>query len=846
HCSTLFVFSILLLSFSSSAQETKTVVAGNKYQKSKYYQSLWGKNYRKEWTTPVTVKVVMLDTLAGGLTPYEIGGSRQTKSVRLRDKNNREYVLRSIDKAFSPALPPIVKGSFIEKLANDEVSIGHPYSAVTIPPLAKAAKIYHTNPVIYYIPKQKALGQFNDEIGDNLYLFEQRPDENWETAPNFGNPSNIKNTDNTIKKLLKDNDDKVDQVEFARARLFDMFIGDWGRHEDQWRWAEFKDGKQTIYKPIPRDRDQAYTKFEGRLLKGVKRFAAPHLQSFSDDIKHVNKFNYPARNLDRHFLNEVSLEQWEATAADMQRSLTDQVIDDAMKQLPAEVYSISGPEIAAKLKSRRNHLMEFAEKYYKVLARSVDITGSEEREFFEVKRLNDNETQVNIFKITDKGRQEKPFYSRTFYKKETFEVRLYGIGGNDEYEVSGKTNDGMSVRLIGGKDKDKYTDLSHVKGSGHKTEIYDDASNEFTTTKETSLHLSRDPAIHEFKYATYKFDKKGFIPIVFYNNDDKLFVGLTYNVTRNKWRKEPYGFKQSFDVKYSISQKAFSLTYKSVFTKLIGKWDGVFYANYDFIRWTNFYGLGNESKFIDTLANFNRMRTRTYIGNVGVQRLFGSHQRVYLNGFYQGVDIINDTDRYVAKSPYNALTGGYKNNHFVGANIGYVFQKLNDSILPTRGVSFGLDANYTHNLQDQSKSFARFGTEVNVYVPFTKNLGIMVRGGGATLAGTPEFYQYNKIASSHTVRGHRRDRFSGESTVYNQNELRWISNVRSYIYNGKIGFFGLYDVGRVWIKNENSNKIHYAYGGGIMLSPYNRLTGLVSYAVSEEFTNVHISLVKIF
>ena len=32
---------------------------------------------------------------------------------------------------------------------------------------------------------------FNNEYGNRLYLFEQRPDENWEEAANFGNSKNI-------------------------------------------------------------------------------------------------------------------------------------------------------------------------------------------------------------------------------------------------------------------------------------------------------------------------------------------------------------------------------------------------------------------------------------------------------------------------------------------------------------------------------------------------------------------------------------------------------------------------------------------------------------------------------
>ncbi|MEO7523713.1 MAG: hypothetical protein ABIT58_06435, partial [Ferruginibacter sp.] len=416
----------------------KTVAAGKEYSKSRFYQSLWGKHYRKEWTTPTTFKIAMIDTLAGGLIPYEVGGSRQTKSLKLRDKNNREYVLRSINKTFAGALPPVTKGSFIEVLANDQTSIAHPYSAVTIAPMAEAIGIYHTNPVIYYIPKQKALGTFNDRIGDDLYLFEQRPDENWITAPNFGNAMDIKSTGKMLEKIHEDNDRSVDQPAFLRARLFDMVIGDWGRHEDQWRWAEMKEGKKTTYEAIPRDRDQVYTLFDGTLIQSAKRAARiNHLQSFKHEIRNVNAFNFPARNLDRHLLNALSFTQWKETAVDIQKRLTDAVIDSAIKLLPSEVYDISGPEIASKLKSRRDHLIEYAEEYYKVLAKSVDITGSYERELFEVKRSNDGTTQVNIYKISNKDKiKDKPLYTRTFYKNETTEIRLYGLGGEDQYDVS--------------------------------------------------------------------------------------------------------------------------------------------------------------------------------------------------------------------------------------------------------------------------------------------------------------------------------------------------------------------------------------------------------------------------
>ncbi len=823
-------------------------MAGKEYQKSRFYQSLWGKHYRKEWTTPVSVKIALLDTLAGGVIPYAINGDPQNRSVKLRDKNNKEYILRSINKSFSALLPEVAKGSIVEEVTNDQVSIAHPYAAVIIAPMAEAIGIYHTNPEIYYVPKQTSLGKFNDSVGDNLYLFDQSINVNWISGANPDNVIGIKSTEKILEDVHSDNDKKVDQEAFLRAGLFDMIIGDWGKQENQWSWVEFKDGKKTVYKPMPRNRDQAFTMFDGYLVKSASRAARiSHLQSFNADISNVNVFNFPARNLDRHLLNELSLEQWNRISSDIKEQLTDNVIDKAIKKLPLEVYEISGPHIADKIKSRRNKLDKYAEDYYRVLATSVDITGTSGSEFFEVTRVNDDSTTVNIYAKNQKGNLKKSaFYSRTFLKHETSEVRLYGMDGQDEYVVKGKVNKGISIRLIGGNDKDKFVDSSEVSGYSHKTKVYDNGKNDFVKSGETSFQISSDTAIHAFKYDAYKLDKRGFNPTAFYSNEDWFFIGVNYLSTKNKWRKDPYNYTRYFDIKYSLSQHAISGTYRSQYTRLIGKWDAFFYGNYDFIRWTNYYGPGNNSKRITTNLDFNRMRSSNYMLSVGLQRSFRNQHKIVVNGFYQGIKIKNDSSRYVAKAVNNGLPDFYKNNGFVGIDVGYVYQKLNDSILPRKGISLLVNAIYTDNVRNRSNDFVRFSAEANLYFPLSNKLGLAFKAAGATLAGKPLFYQYNNIGGSETLRGHRRERFYGNSTAYSQSELQWISPVHSRIYNGKIGFFGLLDVGRVWLKHEQSNKWHNGYGAGIILSPYNLISASISYAVSSEDKNIHIQLIKAF
>ena len=833
-----------LIAQTKKHEPTITVVAGKQYYTGKFHQSLWGKHYRKEWNTPVNFKVVMLDTLAGGLTPYEAGGGRQSKSLRLKDNNGKEYVLRSIDKTFGKALPEIIRGTFIEKIVDDQVSIAHPYSAVTIPAMAEAVKILHTNPQIFYIPKQTRLGEFNSAYGDDFYLFEQRPDGNWENASNLGNSPDIISTDKLMEELQKDNDQQVDQQLYVRSRIFDFFIGDWGRHEDQWRWASYKSDGKTLYKPIPRDRDQAYTKFDGLLLGLFKGMAAEHLQSFGADIKNINTFNFPARHLDRRFANEVTKDQWMAQAGQLQQLLTDVVIESSVKKLPPEVFSISGNEIINKLKSRRDKLEEYARKYYLFLAMEVDITGSLDTEMFEVKRLNDGTTSVNIYKITNEGKiKNKPFYSRLFYKNETREIRLYGLGAADKYDVSGKVEKAITIRLIGGPEKDEYKDASTVKGCTDKTHIYDNPGNSIITGRETKRHLSTNTAINAYKYNGFTYNKKGIKPIIFYSNEDHIYAGLQYGITKHKWRKNPFASSQKLNVKYSFNEKGISATYEGKFVEAVQKWDLDLYANYDQVRWNNFYGMGNESKNLTTNRVENRLRTKEMMAMAGLSRKIGQYHKISLSGFYQNIQIKNDT--FLVKTLLPVFSELYTYQQFGGARFDYSFLSVNDSLLPTKGFGFGTSITYTDNLKN-SNNFMRYSGSVQLYLPFTKTLGLVMRGGASTLTGDAEFYQYNNIGGGKTVRGYKRTRFYGKTTAYNQTELRWIKDVRSYLYNGKFGLMALYDIGRVWMPGEKSNTWHSGVGGGIILSPYNRVSVSAGYAVSSEGGNIFFRMLKIF
>ena len=121
----------------------------------------------------------------------------------------------------------------------------------------------HTNPKVVYIPNDGAFGRHRKTFANTLALYEERPAKDWSDAGFFGNSDDIVNSGEVMEKTEEDNDNQVDQIFALRNRMFDMVIADWDRHEDQWRWASFDQGKGKLYRPIPRDRDQTFYLNEG-------------------------------------------------------------------------------------------------------------------------------------------------------------------------------------------------------------------------------------------------------------------------------------------------------------------------------------------------------------------------------------------------------------------------------------------------------------------------------------------------------------------------------------------------------------------------------------------------------
>ncbi|MEO6219225.1 MAG: BamA/TamA family outer membrane protein [Ginsengibacter sp.] len=817
----------------------KVISAGPQYKRSGWHQFFWGKNYRKEWSTPIKLPVLLLANEKGGLIPVKEGGGHQTTSLHLETNNGKDYSIRSVDKRLGKVLPKEFLGTFIEQLVNDEVSMSHPYGAVTVPPMAQSAGIYHTNPKYIFLPEQTALDSFNKKYANNVYLFEERIKGNWKNADHLGNFEEFLDTKEIMEKMFSETENRVDQATYLKNRLFDMFLGDWDRHEDQWSWGIRKEGNKKTFVPLPVDRDQAYFKHNGVLLDlAIAASGIQYFQSFKPKVGDVNTFNYEERGTDRLFTNQLTLSDWQKISKELQDHLTNEVIDASVKNLPPEIYSISGDELTSALKSRRDQISGYAEKYYYFLAKEVEIVGTKGTEYFMVNTSGNNEMLVQLFnKTKNDNKKSEPFYSRTFLPGETKEIRLYGLEGKDIYTLEGNVNSGIKIRIIGGTDEDSII----TTGSRNRIHVYDDPDNYLQTGAKTKLHISNDTAIHSYFFRNFLYDKRGIKPTFFYSDEDRFYVGIGYGWEHHKWRKLPFAFKQYIGVNYSLSQQAFSATYKGLFPKAIAKFDLSLLANYDAVRWTNFYGLGNETLLTTQDRDYNRMRTKEAIGSIGLSRRIGK-SNISLRGFYQSIEIINDEVRFIAKVIAPSASAVFDTKNFAGAVFNYNFSALNNPAVPTSGITLSGNASFTQNVNKTDLSFWKYGGKIQLYIPLISKFSIATSAGVSSVSGDPEFYQYPSIGGGNDLRGFQRQRFYGKTAFYNSNELRFITNLKSYLMNGKVGLLAFVDDGRVWIPQEKSSTWHVGYGGGILVAPFNKILVDVTYGISDEDTLIQLRL----
>src|SRR5207248_888100 len=381
------------------------VIAGEIYRAGPLHRKLLGDNYRDEWTTPITVPVLNLKTFHGGLTPTKEGGGFQAPNLRFVAPDRSEYVFRMVRKIHL-ILGKEYEHTVVWYVVRDEGSASYPTANLGTAPIVGTVGLLHATPRLFYMPDDPALGEHRKTFAGVLGTVEEFP-----SVPDkghaFANAEKIIDSDTLLGRLNADPKTRIDTRALLTARLLDMLLGDNDRHPDQWKWARFAKGDNAVWEPIPRDRDKVFVNYEGTLLN-MARLALPSLVRFRNNYPDPQALFANAGEFDRRVLGTLDKSVWDSAATSLQQRITDQVIDNAVAQMPPE-YANGSRGIAATLKARRNGLRGAADRYYSELWTVADVHGTDADDQLTVNRVGDGLVDV----VLQSG-NDAPYFARRF------------------------------------------------------------------------------------------------------------------------------------------------------------------------------------------------------------------------------------------------------------------------------------------------------------------------------------------------------------------------------------------------------------------------------------------------
>lgn len=801
-----------------------------------------GKHWREAWATPISTQYLDIDTAFGGLKIFEKGGGRQTTSLKFNAKDGSQYVFRSINKNPERALDYTLRNTIVRKVAKDITSTQHPYGALVVDPLLNELDILHAHPQVYVLPDVPQLGIYQTKYGDLFGMLEDKPGKANQEGEHFGGADKILKSNKLFRTLYKSPKNAVDQDNFIRARLFDMWVGDWSKHPDNWKWAGYQQNGRTIYKPIPRDRDHVFSRWDGLVYWVADReWAIDKVQDFGFKLKGIRSLNGQAKHLDRLLANATTREDWIREATFIQDQVSQPEIEAAVRTMPAAVYENSGVEIQEKLEARKTQLVKFADAYYDLLAKEVEVLGTGKKDYFEVHRSEDGSVRVAVYTKRPENPKRYMTYDRTFLPEETKEIRLYGLGGGDVFQLTGTTSKSIRIRIISGAGDDEIQDSSKVRGARHMTLVYDRGKRTQLTEHGEAKRVDHwNPELYYFKFDRFEYDS--YLPLISlsYDQFNGFMAGGGFQYAPQKWDKEGYASKHKLTASVStLGNKG--ITYNGRFHHLIRKWDLELGASVRSPEYHNrFFGVGNETVLDQELydnTNFYELEYNQAMIKAGIYREFWQKSSVSMGVWVERNNVVTDT------------TGG-----ILGVNpdlLGIVHPllqvgpyakfdlDLRDKIgLPTKGVRAYVSYDHNFQLMNSTTNYGMAQGFLEYYVTHRMRtpLTLGIRVGGATSLGTVPFYKMVSLGSDRNLRGFDTRRFTGTGNAYLNSELRWeIINKDASFIPFQFGFKGFYDIGRVFFDENEGNIWHYGYGGGVYVAPFsNRLNLSVTVGFSQE------------
>lgn len=821
-----------------------SIYSSEETKKSGLYEWFFGKHYRDIYSREIEAPVLFLEDLPGNPVPISEGGGQQSRSLRLLNDEEHEYTLRALRKSAIQLMQTnFVKEHYVrdfldntvaERFVSDFFTTAHPYAPFATSELAEQLGILHANPKIFYVPKQKGLGIYNDNYGDELYMLEEHVGDENRKFETFGSPEDILSTTDLLAEMLESKDFYVDEPSYIKARLFDMLIGDWDRHQDQWRWAQFdkEDGKKE-FRPIPRDRDHAFSKYDGPAIALLKTGfpILRKLQSYDEDIKNIKYFNLSGYPLDKALITGTDWEVWKEQVDFIQNQLTNDAIEKAFEELPEAVKDKSIASIKKSLKERLDNLEEIARSYFSYLNKFKVITGTTEDDRFLIQRNPGGITDINIFN------NDSLIFKDSYSSGETGEIWIYGLDGEDQFKIVGQGSDLVKLKIIGGEENDLY-DFQNTRNA----KIYDYKSKPNRILNPSSKKWLVDSYnINNYDVQKRKYWENKILPNADYGGDEGLSLGFSDIFTTYGLARNPFTTQHTLGANYFFATNGFEILLSGEYAHVFYNWNLGFEAYYSSPNFTlNYFGSGMDTEYDrdDVSRDYNRVRIEQWNFEPSLIRRNNRGSSFHFRAILESMEVKNDGNRFVGQV-FTEENDVFDKQLYAGGEITYQYlNKSNNPAFPIRGMQFDLTTGYKRTIENFNNKFGYIKPVLSIDYPLhPSGYAVLATevGGNFILGDDYEFYHGAIIGGNQNLRGYRNDRFNGRASFYQSTDLRvGLSLIRTNYIPLIVGVSAGFDYGRVWVENDPSERWRNDYGGSVWISGASVLTGNFGYYQGDE------------
>lgn len=800
-------------------RDTLVASPGEKYPAGPVHRFFFGSLNRDLWEIEFPVPVLDLDSVGGGLTLTELSGGKQTLGSRFDGADGLIYQFRSIVKDASRAIPGPLQSTPVDDIFQDQMAAQFPLSAMVVAELLEAADVLVAKPSPVIMPDDPRLGEHREILAGRMGWIEVRPNEREGDRPGFANSSKITDTEALYEELRENPASYVDLRGFLTARLVDFLVGDWDRHQGQWRWASYDDGPRTRWEPIPRDRDWAFNQIDG-VLTALTRVYFPKYVGFSNEPPDVSRLAFSAQLMDRRLLTGLDRSDFVEVAEVLVSKLTDDVIRAAVQVLPPEYESVAGPGLVEALITRRDAIPQSAADYYDLLASWVDLYGTEGPDVARFENLGDGRVRILIESGSKADGGPFVIVDRTFVADETKEVRIYLTDGDDRAEFTGQNGWPLHLRVVGGDGDDTFQDSTDGRGLF----VYDDDG-------DNSFDLGDGAFLEERNYDdTDKMEERprpvvawdwrdwgsAWIPRpeVRYQSDVGLFVGA--GLARYGWgfRKQPYESRVSAAVLTGVG-----------FGKSIGDFEVVVPLNETGLRgsvnaeWhtqtpARFFGFGNDTE-LGASEEFNETIRSGVVVDLRAEQAIDSTLSIYAGPTFAARGAVEAEGTIFQTMPvYGSL-----NFQQLGIRAGANLDTRDHRHAPKSGFLARAQVRAFPAALDVTDAYAGVSLEGRTYlsaeIPGDPTLHLRVNAH-ETFGRTP-YGELATLGGSSSLPGFEKERFAGDRALSTAALLRVrLFDVRLLTELG-VGVTGLFSTGRVWVDGDSPGPWHTAYGGGLWL-----------------------------